>query len=81
MKRIVKVLVVTALLVVLMASTAVSPAFAEHTGEYHFGYGPKPDYKYSGKDENPDDNKDPHVYGWACGSKNNDGYNDVCEKR
>jgi hypothetical protein len=75
MKRIIKVLVVSALMVVLMASTAVSPAFATHTdnNKDHFGYGKIKDYQYSGKPEVK------HVYGWACGSKNVAGYNDLCQ--
>ena len=76
MKRIVKLLVATALMVVLMATT-VSPAFAEHKGEYHFGYGPNPNYKYSGQKDV--EGEKPHVYGWACGSKNVAGYNDLCQ--
>ena len=73
MKRILKLLAATALMVVLMAGTAVSPAFATHkpNNEGHFGYGPVKDYQYTGKIN--------HVYGWACGSKNVAGYNDLCQ--
>jgi hypothetical protein len=73
LKRIIKVLVATALMVVLMASTAVSPALANHNKDgYHFGYGPdktstSAGYQYKGN---------VHVYGWACGSKKQEGYND-----
>ena len=76
MKRILKVLAATALMVVLVATT-VSPAFAARDTCKTFGYGCQSGggqgYKYTGHGG--------HVYGWACGSPNNDGYNDVCEKR
>ncbi len=72
MRRIIKLLAATALIVVLMAGTAVSPAFATHnSNEGHFGYGPEKDYQYTGKIK--------HVFGWACGSKNVAGYNDLCQ--
>jgi hypothetical protein len=72
LKRIVKVLAATALMVVLMATTG-SPAFATHNpnNEGHFGYGKEKDYQYTGKIN--------HVFGWACGSKNVAGYNDLCQ--
>jgi len=73
MKRLLKVLAAMALMVMLMATT-VSPAFANHNKPdgYHFGYGPdktstSSGYQYKGN---------LHVYGWACGSEKQDGYND-----
>ena len=62
-------------MVVLMASTAVSPAFADHNNgndEYHFGYGKDKTSTYSGYQYKGNQ----HVYGWACGSKKQTGYND-----
>jgi hypothetical protein len=75
MKRIIKVLVVSALMVVFMATTGVSPALADHNNgndEYHFGYGKDKTSTYSGYQYKGNQ----HVYGWACGSKKQEGYND-----
>jgi hypothetical protein len=74
LRRIIKVLAATALMVVLM-STIVSPAFAAKDTCRTFGYGcqeggGKEYDKYTGQDGGP-------VYGWACGSKTHEGpYND-----
>jgi hypothetical protein len=73
LKRLIKILSATALMVVLMASTAVSPALADHNGGgSHFGYGPDKTSTYSGYQYKGNQ----HVYGWACGSKKQEGYND-----
>ncbi len=73
MKRIIKVLVVSALMVVLMAIT-VSPAFAAPKDEgppegEGRGYGPTPEKKWCGNEEKCD-----AVFGSAHGSKEKTGY-------
>ena len=71
MRRLIKVLAVTSLMVVLLATTGVSPAFGAKDDCTTFGYGcqeggGKEYDKYTGQDGGP-------VYGWACGSKTHEG--------
>jgi hypothetical protein len=72
MKRIIKVLVVSALMMVLMATSAV-PAFADNPHNCTtFGYGCGSGGGQAGPEYTGSSG---HVYGWACGSNQVSGYN------
>jgi hypothetical protein len=85
MKRIIKVLVVTALMVVLMAGS-VSPAYAYHK-EYEdhqkgqtdndvHGYAAHDPYWTGNEKGNKGNDADKCVYGWTSDNDNKDGYSE-----
>jgi hypothetical protein len=69
MRRILKVLVAAAFMVVLLVTVA-SPAFADHNGRRHFGYGPGAYHYYGGQEE--------CLYGNATHNPNKEGYSYHC---
>ena len=68
MKRIIKLLVVSALMMVLMASTAVSPAFANSgNGWGGKGDGPQGYGKVDGENNGCENPEQPQSSGWQAG--------------
>ena len=84
MRRILKVLAVTAFIVVLMTSIAVSPAFAVREADLPpkgegKGYGPSHGYATGITEEEPHyGGTDECLNGWATNNPNKDGYSYYC---